>query len=481
MRSRYVQIALTYTKPWPLRVWAVVTLLALLWMFVIWFSATMDYGPYVHNPSFPRSSSQVAMLMLGGLLAAWAAAMVVAHLKEQLADPRAALTPGYRPPHLLVGAVAFLTLVIAFVWIVFVLATPQLWDEVWWPGYLALVLVAATALAAMTHFQSPLSVLLLMLLVTPIWFDGGRTMLNDTVRGRSVELGYIILAVAVAALVALWWRLALLHAEMPEYARTTGPGFRLRVQMTGDPGFRRENAAGTGALEAWVRGADRLDEVANVAAAGFWQRVRHWRIVIGLGRTPIFVALVLGMWSFVMPHLAGGMRDKHSRVVLPVMLSVLLPGIIVAAVWPRRWYTLADESLRPASRRQFVREQGAAMAMELAVNWFTLTAALVAAAVLLEQSVIRLAPLWRALPLIVAAQILMFGIIVWVMRYRSGWLVVVPIFLAMFTGLIVVVVGGALSELNSAQPLLIAAGIVAAAGVAITFDAYRRWLVTEFD
>jgi hypothetical protein len=468
-RSRYAQIALTYTKPWPLRIWAIVTTLTVLWV-------QIAYGD---------AGAHIAMLFLGGTMAVWVGAMITAHVKEQLADARSSLTPHFRTPHLLVAAVLFIITVCGLTLLVGWGASPLRWDyggyDLWLPGYLALVLIVTAAMAWMAHLQSPASVGLLILMITPVWFASGRAMLNDIVRGRSVELGYIILAVAVAALVALWWRMALLHAEMPEYARTMGPGFRLRVQMTGDPGFRRENAAGTGALEAWVRGADRLDQMANVAAAGFWQRVRHWRIVIGLGRTPIFVALVLGLWSFVMPHLTGGMRDKHSRVVLPIMLSVLLPGVIVAAVWPRRWYTLADESLRPASRRQFVREQGAAMAMELAVNWFTLTAAVVTAALLLEPSMSRLAPLWRALPLIVATQILIFGVIVWVMRYRSGWLVVVPIFLATFTGLAVMVVGGALSELKSIQPMLIAAGICAVVGVTITFDAYRRWLLTEFD
>ena len=129
-------------------------------------------------------------------------------------------------------------------------ASPLRWDyggyDLWLPGYLALVLIVTAALAWMSHVQSPASVLAIMLLITPVCFASGRAMLNDIARGRSDVLGYLILAVAVAALVALWARLALLHAEMPEYARTMGPGFRLRVQMTGDPGFRRENAAGSG-------------------------------------------------------------------------------------------------------------------------------------------------------------------------------------------------------------------------------------------
>jgi hypothetical protein len=175
------------------------------------------------------------------------------------------------------------------------------------------------------------------------------------------------------------------------------------------------------------------------------------------------------------------MRDKASQTVLPISLSVLVPGVIVAAIWPRRWYTLGDESLRPASRRQFVREQGAAMALEMGVTWLLLTTALYAGAMLLEPSRVLVSRLCQALPIIISAQILTFGAIAWVMRYRSGWLVVAPVFLATFTGMSVLVVGGALSELDRVQPMLLASVIFAAAGVGIAFDAYRRWLTTEFD
>jgi hypothetical protein len=70
---------------------------------------------------------------------------------------------------------------------------------------------------------------------------------------------------------------------------------------------------------------------------------------------------------------------------------------------------------------------------------------------------------------------------VWVTRYRSGWLVIVPILLATFTGLAVLVIGGTLAQLGDIRPMLLAAVIFAAVGLAIAFDAYRRWLTTEFD
>jgi hypothetical protein len=333
----------------------------------------------------------------------------------------------------------------------------------------------------MAHLQAPIAVAFLMLLVSPICFASGRALLNDIVRGHASDLAYLLLGLATAALVALWARLALMHEEMPEYARTAGPGFRLRVRMTGDPGFRRENAAGTAPIESWVRHAERLDKIPNVAAARFWQRIQHWRLVIGLGRMPIFVAVLLGLWCYILPILANGSHDRGSRTILPIVMSVLVPGMVVGGVWPRRWYVLADESLRPASRRQFVREQGAAMALEMAITWLWLTTAFFAGALLLEPSTMLSSPLWPALPLIISAQILNFAVIVWVMRFRSGWLVVLPMLLGLLVDGVVLATGGALAEHDENGHMLIAALIFAAAGVAITYHAYRRWLTTEFD
>jgi hypothetical protein len=333
----------------------------------------------------------------------------------------------------------------------------------------------------MGHLQSPKMFIVLSFIVSPACFGKGREMLNDVVHGSAPGLEYTLLAVAVASLVGLWWRLGLMHAEMPEYSRTMGPGLRLRVQMTGDPAFSRENAAGAGPIESWIRHSKRLDKIDNISAAGFWQRVRHWRVVIGLGRMPIFVAVSLGLWCFILPQIAGSSTDKTSAVVLPIAISLMVPGAMVAAVWPRRWYVIAGESLRPVSRRQFVREQGAAMALEMAMTWLSITIITFAGGLLLLPLDLRSSALWRAVPMIAAGQVITFGVIVWVLRYRNGWMVVVPMILSMIVTASVLVLGGILAQAGTSAPTLIAAALIAFAGAAITFDAYRRWLTTEFD
>jgi hypothetical protein len=249
--------------------------------------------------------------------------------------------------------------------------------------------------------------------------------------------------------------------------------------MTGDPTFRRENRADAGPVESFVRQADRLDNVANVFAAPFWRRVRHWRLVIGIGRMPLFVAALLALTLVI--QMVSGMRDTESRVVFPVVLSAIAPCMIVAGIWPRRWYVLAEESLRPVTRRRFILEQGAAMALEHAATWFYITAATFITALLIGTWTGPGPRLLMAVPVIAGGQVLIFGLIVWELRYRHAWLVIVPMILALSAAGAILVIGGMLAQYRHFGLMLLAGLILAAIGVAITFDAYRRWLTTEFD
>jgi hypothetical protein len=257
------------------------------------------------------------------------------------------------------------------------------------------------------------------------------------------------------------------------------PGFRLKVRMTGDPIFRRETRADTGPAEAIIRGAARLDRMANVFAAPLRARVDHWRIVIGMGRMPQFVAVLLTL--MMASHLLWTRADKQWALALPMILSTIVPGLVVGAIWPRRWYALADESLRPHSRRSFIREQGAAMAAEYASVWGWITLLTCGLGLMLGDWRDTLPKMLLALPLIASGQLLTFGVIVWVMRYRAGWLVIVPMLLSLLIALPLMIAGGMIVDRGSVFLSMAGTVWLLLMASAVTFDAYRRWLVTEFD
>src|SRR5439155_19174048 len=100
LTNRYAQIALTYTRPWYMRLWAA---------FIGWFALA--------SLIFSRKADyagQIAYLTIGGTIAAWGGAIIAGHAKEQLADARARLTPHFRAPHLIVAALVFIVGAVGF-------------------------------------------------------------------------------------------------------------------------------------------------------------------------------------------------------------------------------------------------------------------------------------------------------------------------------------------------------------------------------
>src|ERR1051325_11075794 len=99
MSSRYWQVAQTYLRRW--FVWAMMGALAL-------FSWMVHY-----QKSYPRRDNSgllremaLPCVMIYIILATSFAGFVTAHLKEQMAQWRARLTPKYRAPHVIVAGIA---------------------------------------------------------------------------------------------------------------------------------------------------------------------------------------------------------------------------------------------------------------------------------------------------------------------------------------------------------------------------------------
>ena len=126
-RGRYAQILLTYTRPWPMRIWAAGVVAYFAWLFGV------QRAP---------SHVQFGLLMLGGFLGAFAAMLIASHVKEQIADARSSLMPGFRFPHLAAAAALLvLSLVLLSVLTAYrvhhlpvVVGWPAVFVQGWLPG-----------------------------------------------------------------------------------------------------------------------------------------------------------------------------------------------------------------------------------------------------------------------------------------------------------------------------------------------------------
>ena len=477
--DRLVQVALTYTRPWYMRLWA-----AFIGWFVfasIVFRHKADYG------------GQVAYLLIGGTIAAWGGAIIAGHLKEQLADARARLTPSFRGPHLAVALLVFLGGVLGFA--TFVIAQMhRIPIAEGWPtfrtltfsGYWAIVLLSAAAMAWSTHLQSATFIFSTLAAGLLLVTGPGMHWMTAMFNGQATALAIGVIAVSCVALVALGWRLARMHEEMAEYWRVEGARFAQRPQTTGDPRQRRTAFAEAGPFNEFLRRASSFDHVRNVFAAGFWRRVQHWRRVSGVGRLSwvggaMFVAfLFVTNWVQLKPS-----KDEQLGVlmVVPAMLSLLMPGVFTMMGWPQHWNLLATESLRPvASRGRFLREQGMALALDVAVVWAAITAGVFATALIYHPDWLMTAPVAAILFRSAAAQVWMYSVNLWTLRLRGWrWLGFVAFTGAMLAVAIVTgrVIVGPKGTLGTPSPLFSLA--IVAVAVFIIRDAYRRWLRTDLD
>ena len=477
--SRYAHVARTYVGPLPFKLWAAGTIVYVGWSLAI---GRVDYG------------EQLALFMLGGTLAGMFGAFVAAHAKEQLADARARLTPGFRTPHLVVAAAVLLAgtvgLIAFTLWRHAMLPGERGWPQVQVSpvGFAAIVLAAAAALMWMSQLQSAPVVFAIILggaltLVTP----GGRSFAADVFAGKRAGEAIGLLTLAVAGLVALWWRLAVMHEEMREYFRQEGFN-RIggRPAMTGDRSLRRAAAAETDRFNEWLRGAGRLERVTNISNAGFWQRVRHWRLVIGHGYLGPLMAAVLVVVMGIGYAVASPLSKEMALglfIVLPTALSLTLPIAVSAAFWPQRWYALPMESLRPAlSRRRLMLEHGTAMAWELGSVWAWLTACAFAGTLFVRPDWLLSQQAACTLLICAASQVFLFAVCVWVLRLRLGMSVnfLILVLAVAFVGYVArVVESEAPKSLRAPSPLW--AAVLVAMGVVIALDAYRRWLKTDLD
>jgi hypothetical protein len=138
---------------------------------------------------------------------------------------------------------------------------------------------------------------------------------------------------------------------------------------------------------------------------------------------------------------------------------------------------LEAESLRPITRREFIRELGAAMAIDFILYW-----AIVAFAGLLCTFLLHRASLFHlllSLSVSILIQIAAFGLMAWFMRQRlSGAFALAALILLPPAGL-------ALGLSAADEPAWNAIGLcvailVSLRGIVVARDAYRRWMITEW-
>jgi hypothetical protein len=475
MSNPYKQVALTYLRR-PFSSFRV-------FVMVFGFPAMM-FLPYVGHTSASRAghynadqqanASPLLMTFFCGVAVLFGLAVI--HIKEQFADPRARLMPGFRRTHIAGAVVAFLVLAIlmpiALAWhagmnMLGLTAIAVLWCGIifWW------VLLQSTIFSWLVN-----------IIAFAIIFGLGASILNPLCFGEANDLAVLFLLGGLVAVCLGGYRMFQLNEDMPEYHRRLQTGWSQsgamvrQVQPSGDilpqklkDRFQARQMAG-------------LVGHARRAAYSRWSRVCRWQVGMMTGWSVVAVSLgFVPVVSFVTSPIGGKGDAGRFAMTFSAMFAGVMPiALVWGGLWRRRLLTLQYESLLPADRAAYLKQVGAAAA----INVFELWAGLSVASALWwkiafpQQSLIGVSHVWAWSAL---WQVGFFGLAVWFLRFRSRWLaavgIVVPIQIAVMLPMFLQV-----KTLSSWQSVVLPlSGIFAMIGVAFGWHGYRRWLVADFD
>ena len=223
-----------------------------------------------------------------------------------------------------------------------------------------------------------------------------------------------------------------------------------------------------------------MDESRPRASASPWSRVCRWQVGMLAG----WSALLLGIGAFFL--FDYGLDDWPGPAKGRCGFSVddvfrYAARYVLGLIW-WRIPMLGRELLLPVDRPSYVRQLGMAVAvgqlqlsagMSVGITlWLFLTA---------RQS-FSFTNLAFVLGIFTLLQPWFFGVGVWFLRYRNLGMQIGGFIGALYVSMIPVALYAAPGPLDpwrySALPV---AGIIAVFGLLLTWDAYRRWLVADFD
>ncbi len=471
MANPYAQVALTYVRH--AESWARIGYLIAAVVIVL----SMLVGPGV---AVRFGDPEAAAVLLFAFLV-WSVPClllaIVAHSKEQFADSRAHLTPGFRRAHARVATALALTVAVLL------------------PAALTLLAgLRSVSLVAVSVFLLG-AVLWLVLwrwhwvcyFLPGIWglgimHDRMFFALGQLASGQFEvpAIGLLILGAAATVLGAV--RLFGLNEEMPEYRRWIPMG---RAGMTG-------MACQQQPREGWLKccSADkqmaRLTEHARRAATSRWSRVCRWAPGVWTGWYVPVNGLYIFLLLLALPWMFGTRSAEARNTILPPFFLIFMPAVMSITQLIGRKLALVYELLMPVERTAYLRQVGAAAAIIQFQIWVANSVGVVLWWLIAAKQAPQFIPMANLLIASALWQVWIFGVIVWAVQLARNrfrlWAGLVPL-LALVVSIVLtsVMYEPPLAELwRMGLPVAVAA-LFAAVGVLLTWHAYRRWLVTDLD
>ena len=363
------------------------------------------------------------------LMSLYGPGLLALHFKQQVIQVRERRLPNAPIPHVIVAV--GLLLLMGLVLPVSRMAGSGTWD---W-GFPGLILSLSAAAFALLVLQVTWTWFLILPLIFAGSHSGVQQWIGELASGQHESIGVALLAVGISGIAGSIAWLLQLSEESPSYFRQAdrqGTAFGKQVPGTDDAQARASAWQGH-----WIGprapSESQVQSWSHMAQGSIWQRIRLWNVGRSNG-VPIWFTPAI----FFVVFLAFGTASSgamHIRVASNALFMIFFPILMAVGISPQQREIMSVESLRPVSREQYVRETGLAFAYRLVGSWVLFSISWCALAIALASGEPDWVEIIDALVLTAGAQVLLFGIVVWLMRYSfaaTRIVVIVAMGVAMF-------------------------------------------------
>jgi hypothetical protein len=405
------------------------------------------------------------------------------HMKRQFVDSRAHLMPGYRRVHATVVAIAALVVTV-------ILPTGVSWFMGWnCIGFVAVVMLLFGTVLWVNVNDATWALFAMMAGWTvlcstqsgPAWF---RELLAGHIEAQAVAI--LVLGILITLLAGV--QLVRLNADMLTCYSTVRWD---RSQKT------RQGSSDNGrilpGLMDWIREREmaRLTRMARQASTSRWSAVYRWRVGMPNGWTSwLFGVGVVIAVEFTAWVTARG-PDPSVFFWLFLIGLIACPSVMSLSQLISRNYLLGYEIMLPVERRTYLRELVMAFAVSQLRIWGGMYAGFMLWWFTAAQERLQFGLMANVLACSALAQVGLFGvglcIISWAKPHSPQ--MVITAFGAIMGALVSALIAWT-ATLRGVSPLpalrgslwpLACAGLFAMFGLLLTWLAYRRWLVRDFD
>ncbi len=440
MPNTYIQVMLTYLRH-PFGVLQRYLLISIiLYIFAMLFLPSILIEKHI--------CVSIILLLFMILFSCW-----TIHAKEQFADARASLTPGFRKVHGIVSIIVALVFVVLLPGVVALLIN---WQTI---GLVSLMtflfgIILWTILRLGNTFLS---------LIAAVWIFTLFEQIQSSIEKIASGNALIFLGVGAVLSITGIIRLFLLNEEKPEY------NLNLKFSIYDSQGWRR-----------WFtnRRAVRMIYHSRHATDSYWSRILRWNF----SNSPVWSALFHAAYINLSLMLFYFLTDETFLPEIRLLVATLMPLFLVIRQFNKKSRFMAQDLMMPVRRDTYLKQVAMSFITHQLIWW---GAFMTVTVLLIFTSVAKPAPefLFISISYSLMAQIGSFGLVIWISSFGStilnffNFLIITKVFFYVMIPFI--------SYFNKLTLIpwwsLLLGVFYAALGLELASCGYDRWMVKDFD